>query len=141
VQRHGLPATALDPELRGVDLPDEVHIEGRGGGRCAPVLSSDTGELVPLDVEKHDVGAARGCGDLVGHHGRDACGVCRESSTTRPRAWSSTPDSTIDCGHLAEADSMSPPPASALAGGRCGGVRGMDEGISTWVDRAAAARC
>jgi len=44
VQRHGLTPAALDPELRGVDLPDEVRIEGRGGGGRAPVLGGDAGE-------------------------------------------------------------------------------------------------
>jgi hypothetical protein len=75
VQRHGLPAATLDPELRGVDLPDEVRIEGRGGGGRAPVLGGDAGEAVPLDVEERDGGAAGGRGDLVGRRGRGGGGV------------------------------------------------------------------
>ena len=75
VQRHGLPAAALDPELRGVDLPDEVRIEGRGSGGRAPVFGGDAGEAVPLDVEERDGGAAGGRGDLVGRRGRGGGGV------------------------------------------------------------------
>lgn len=69
VQRHGLPAPALDAELGGVDLPDEVRVEGRSGGGRAPVLGGDAGEAVPLDVEERDGAAAGGCGDLVGRSG------------------------------------------------------------------------
>lgn len=74
VERDGLAAAALDPELGRVDLPDEGGVEGGPRGGRAPVLGGDAGEAVALDVEERD-GGGRGGGDgLVGRRrggGRD----------------------------------------------------------------------
>lgn len=61
LERDGLAAAARHAELLGVDLLDEVGVEGGGGGRRAPVLGGDAGEAVALDVEERH-GASGGGG-------------------------------------------------------------------------------
>lgn len=62
LERDGFAAAARHAELLGVDLLDEVGVEGGGGGgRRAPVLGGDAGEAVALDVEERH-GASGGGG-------------------------------------------------------------------------------
>lgn len=59
LERDGLAPASLHAELVSVDLLNEVHIEGGGGGRRAPVLGGDACEAVALDVEERDGASGR----------------------------------------------------------------------------------